>query len=75
MDFTKPDDRIHMLSLDDSKLEPIVVDESYEVDGVISDPQTPFRLVPNTPLVHLTTVRSLIRPCYSIQSSFIKSRS
>ncbi|KAL6319593.1 hypothetical protein AAG906_020670 [Vitis piasezkii] len=64
MDFTKPDDRIHMLSLDDSKLEPIVVDESYEVDGVISDPQafTPFRLVPNTPPVHLTTdVQYVIR--------------
>ena len=77
MDFTKPDDRIHMLSLDDSELEPIVVDESYEVDGVISDPQafTPFRLVSNTPPVHLTMVRPLIRPCYSIQFSFIKSRS
>ena len=77
MDFTKPNDRIHMLSLDDSELEPIVVDESYEVDGVISDPQafTPFRLVPNTPPVHLTMVRPLIRPCYSIQFSFIKSRS
>ena len=49
--FTKLDDRIHMLSWDDSELEPIVVDESYEVDGVISDPQTssPFRLVLDTP--------------------------
>ncbi|RVW16827.1 hypothetical protein CK203_098174 [Vitis vinifera] len=57
MDFTKPDDRIHMLSWDDSEPEPIVVNESYEVDGVISDTQAsaPFRLVPNTPLVQLTT--------------------
>ena len=53
MAFIKPNDRIHMLSWDDSKLEPIVAYESYEVDGVISDPQasTPFRLVPDTPPV------------------------
>ena len=51
MNFTKLDDRIHMLSWDDFELELIVVDESYEVDGVISDPQTssPFRLVLDTP--------------------------
>ena len=75
MDFTKLDDRIHMLSQDDSKPEPIVVDESYEVDGVISEPQasSPFRLVLDTPLVQLTTVKPLIRPCYSIQPSFILS--
>ena len=76
MDFTKPDDRIHTLSWDDSELEPIVVDESYEFDGVILDPQasTPFRLVPDTPLVQLTIVGSLICPCYSIQSPFILSQ-
>ncbi|RVW88997.1 hypothetical protein CK203_029415 [Vitis vinifera] len=53
MAFIEPNDRIHMLSWDDSKLEPIVAYESYEVDGVISDPQasTPFRLVPDTPPV------------------------
>ena len=53
MDFTKLDDRIHMLSWDDSEPEPIVVDESYEVDGVILDPEAsaPFRLVPDTPSV------------------------
>ena len=37
IDFTKPDDRIHMLIWNDYEPEPIVVDESYEVDGVISD--------------------------------------
>ena len=75
MDFTEPVDRIHMLSWEDFEPEPIVVDESYEVDGVILDPQasTPFRLVPNTLLLRLTTIRSLIRPCYSIQSPFILS--
>ena len=52
------------------------MDESYEVDGVISDTQTstPFRLVPDTPLVQLTRVGSLIRSCYSVQSPFILSR-
>ena len=38
MDFIKLDDCIYMLSWDDSKPKLIVVDESYEVDGVISDP-------------------------------------
>ena len=53
MNFIEPDDRIHMLSWDDSEPEPIVVDESYEVDGVISDTQTsaPFKLDPDTPSV------------------------
>ena len=76
MDFTEPIDRIHMLSWEDFEPEPIVVDESYEVDGVILDPQasTPFRLVPNTPLVQLTTVGPLIHQCYSIQYPFILSR-
>ena len=37
MDFTKLDDRINMLSQANYEPEPIVVDESYEVDGVISD--------------------------------------
>ena len=76
MDFTEPDDRIHMLSWNDSEPEPIVVDESYEVDGVISDSHAsaPFRPVPDTPPLQLTTVGSLIHPCYNIQSSFILSR-
>ncbi|RVW64505.1 hypothetical protein CK203_040343 [Vitis vinifera] len=60
MDFTKPDDRIHMLSWDDSEPEPIVVDESYEVDGVILDPEAsaPFRLVPDTPSIRVETSTS-----------------
>ena len=76
MNFIEPDDRIHMLSWDDSKPEPIVVDESYEVDGVISDTQTsaPFKLDHDTPSVQLTTVGSLTRPCYNILFPFILSR-
>ena len=68
MDFTKPDDRIHMLSWDDYEPKPIVVDEGYEVDGLILDTQAPapFRLVSNTPPVQLTTVGPLIYPCYTV---------
>ena len=76
IDFTKPDDCIHMLSWDDYEPEPIVVDEIYEVDEVISDSQAfvPFRLVPHTPPLQSTTIGSLIHPCYNIQSPFILSR-
>ncbi|KAL6321720.1 hypothetical protein AAG906_031232 [Vitis piasezkii] len=58
MDFTKLDNGIHMLSWDDYELEPIVVDESYEVDGVTLDSQAsaPFRLVPDMPPLQLTTI-------------------
>ena len=58
MDFTKLDNGIHMLSWDDYELEPIVVDESYEVDGMITDSYTSatFRLVLDTPPLQLTTV-------------------
>ena len=65
-----------MLSWDDYESEPIVVDESYEVDGVISNSQASasFRLVPNTPPLQLTTVGSLIYLCYNIQSLFTLSR-
>ena len=65
-----------MLSWDDHEPEPIVVDESYEVDGVISNSQAfiPFRLVSNTPPLQLTTIGLLIHPCYNIQSLFILSR-
>ena len=52
------------------------MDESYEFGGVISDSQAsaPFRLFPDTPPLQLTTIGSLIHPCYSIQSPFILSR-
>ena len=51
------------------------MDESYEVDGMITDSYTSatFRLVLDTPPLQLTTVGSLIHPCYSIQSPFILS--
>ena len=47
------DDSIHMLSWDDGLPEPIVLHDSYEVDGVSVVPQTPapFQLTHPTPLV------------------------
>ncbi|RVW78074.1 hypothetical protein CK203_059659 [Vitis vinifera] len=62
-------------SSDDSKLEPIVVDERYEVGRVILDSQAsaPFRLVPNTSPVQLTIVEPLILPCYIVHFPFILS--
>ena len=75
MNFIEPDDHIHIMSRDDSKLKPIIVGESYEVDGVILDPQTfaPFRLVLDMPPIQLIMIGPLILPCYNIQFSFILS--
>ena len=49
-------DNIHMLSQDDGLPEPIVLDDNYEVDGVILDPQAsiPFSLIPDEALFQLT---------------------
>ena len=47
IDLVELDDHIHMLSWDESMLEPIVADGIYEVGGVTLGPRmpTPFRLV------------------------------
>ena len=60
MDFTEPDDRIHMLSWDDGLSESIILDDGYEVDivgfqtstlfSLISD-WVPFEWTPIAPLV------------------------
>ena len=49
MDFTKPDDHIHMLSWDELVSEPIVAYGIYEVGEVTLGPRMPipFRLVPD----------------------------
>ena len=48
LDFDEIDDRVHMLSEDDSDLEPIMPDVIYEMSGVTLGPRMPglFRLVP-----------------------------
>ena len=73
MDFTKPNDHIHMLSWDESVSKPIVVDGIYEVDGVTLGPRMPilFRLVLDVTSVQLTTIKPLIFPCYSVQTSLV----
>ena len=73
IDFVEPDDHIHMLSWDESKLEPIVLDGIYEIGGVALGPRmpTPFRLVPDVTSIQLTLVEPLTFPCYSVQTSFV----
>ena len=48
LDFADLDDHVHMLSEDDSDLEPIMPDVIYEMSGVTLGPRmpAPFRLVP-----------------------------
>ena len=73
MDFTKPYDHIHMLSWDESVLEPIVVDGIYEVSRMTLGPWMPtlFKLVPDVTSVQSTIVEPLIFPCYSFQTPFV----
>ncbi|RVW88378.1 hypothetical protein CK203_040939 [Vitis vinifera] len=73
IDLVELDDHIHMLSWDESVLEPIVANGIYEVGGVTLGPRmpTPFRLVPDVTSIQLTIVKPLIFPCYSVQTLFV----
>ena len=73
IDFAELDDHIHMLSWDESKLEPIVSDEIYEIGKVILGPRmsTPFRLVPVAASVQTATVEPSTFPHYSVQTPFV----
>ena len=73
LDFAELDDHIHMLSWDDSELEPIASDGIYEIGRVSLDPQmpTPFRLVPKAASVHTTTIAPLTFPYYRAQTPFV----
>ena len=59
------DDSIHMLSWDDGLPEPIVLHDSYEVDGVSLGPQvsTPFSLISEGASFQLTHSTSLVIRC------------
>ena len=72
IDFVELDDHIHMLSWDESELEPIVSDEIYEIGRVSLDPRmsTPFRLVPEAALVQTTIIEPSIFPHYSVRTPF-----
>nr|CAN83640.1 hypothetical protein VITISV_001524 [Vitis vinifera] len=56
------DDIIHMLSWDDGLPEPIVLHDSYEVDGlsVVSQTPTPFSLIPDETPFQLTHPTPLV---------------
>nr|CAN75227.1 hypothetical protein VITISV_043867 [Vitis vinifera] len=64
------DDSIHMLSWDDGLPEPIVLHDSYEVDGVSVVPQTPtpFSLIPDEAPFQLTHSTPLVIGC---QDTFV----
>ncbi|RVW88855.1 hypothetical protein CK203_045074 [Vitis vinifera] len=64
------DDSIHMLSWDDGLPEPIVLHDSYEVDGVSLVPQTPapFSLIPDEAPFQLTHPTPLVIGC---QDTFV----
>ncbi|KAL6323896.1 hypothetical protein AAG906_005893 [Vitis piasezkii] len=73
IDFTKLDDHIHMLSWDESELEPIVSYQIYEIGIVILGPQmsAPFGLVPKAASVQTATVEPSIFPYYSVRTPFV----
>ncbi|RVW42652.1 hypothetical protein CK203_098293 [Vitis vinifera] len=62
-----------MLSWDESKPEPIVSYEIYEIDEVTLSPRMPtlFRLVPEATSVQTTTVEPLTFPHYNVQTPFV----
>ncbi|KAL6312417.1 hypothetical protein AAG906_016371 [Vitis piasezkii] len=62
-----------MLSWDESKPEPIVSDEIYEIGRVTLGPRmsTPFKLVPKAASVSTITVEPLTFPHYSVQTPFV----
>ncbi|RVW11730.1 hypothetical protein CK203_110105 [Vitis vinifera] len=66
------DDSIHMLSWDDGLPEPIVLHDSYEIDGVSLVPQTPapFSLIPDEAPFQLTHPTPLVIGC---QDTFVPS--
>ena len=59
------DDSIHMLSWADGLAKPIVLHDTYEIDGVSLGPQapTPFSLIPNEAPFQLTHPTPLIIGC------------
>ncbi|RVW67594.1 Retrovirus-related Pol polyprotein from transposon 17.6 [Vitis vinifera] len=66
------DDSIHMLSWDDGLPKPIVLHDSYEIDGVSLVPQAPapFSLIPDEALFQLTHPTPLVIGCQDTFVSF-----
>ena len=57
------DDSIHMLSWNDGLPEPIVLHDSYEIDGVSFQAPTPFSLIPDEAPFQLTYSTPLVIRC------------
>ena len=73
LDFSVDDDVIRVLSWDDLVPEPIILDGSYEVDGITSSPQTPmlFRLILDVAPMQLLAPRSMTDSRHTTQTPFI----
>ena len=73
LDFTDGDDAIHMLTWDDLVSRPIVIDESYEVDGVALGRQTPmaYTLVPYIVPTQFPALSPVTHSHYTTQAPFI----
>ena len=61
------------LSWDDSKPDPIVLDEIYGMGEVTLGPQMPtlFRLIPEAASVQATTIEPLTFPHYNVRTPFV----
>ena len=71
IDFAESEDRIHMLSWDDQRSEPIAFDDGYGNDGVhevFSSQQIHSHVVlaPSITPVWIPTPRPVTLPCYSV---------
>ena len=73
IDFAELDYHIHILSWDESQLEPLVSYGIYEIGRVALGPRmpTPFKLVPEAASVQTITVEPLTFPHYSAQTPFV----
>ena len=58
IDFVE-DDNIHMMSWDDGLLEPIVLNDGYEIDTVGFQTSTPFSLISDWVPFELTPIAAL----------------
>ena len=70
IDFVE-DDNIHMMSWDDGLLEPIVLDDGYEVDTLGSQTSAPFILISDWVLFELTPTISLAMVCQGLSVPII----
>ena len=73
LDFAYFDDHVCMMSWDEMDLEPIELDDIYEMSSMCLGPQvpTPFRLFPETALVRASIFEPPTFTRYSVQTPFV----